>query len=116
MTPVINPWIFYLMSVVDNIGCVACIALGVCLFVLGGYFIWLFIDCFESINKQLLTKLVIAVVALSVVCSLMPNSNTITKMLVAQNVTYERVEKATDTVQSVYEDIMELFEEDTKDG
>lgn len=112
MTPVINPWIFYLMSVVDSIGCVACIALIICLITLGGYLLWLFVYCFEGINKSFLTKLVIASVALSVVCSFIPSSNTITKMLIAQNVTYERVEVATDTVQSVYEDIMGLFDEE----
>ena len=40
-----------------------------------------------------------------------PSSETITKMVIAQNVTYERVEVATNTVQTVYEDIMELFKE-----
>jgi hypothetical protein len=43
--------------------------------------------------------------------TIIPTESTITKMIVAQNVTYERVEIAADTVQSVYEDIMELFEE-----
>ena len=43
-----------------------------------------------------------------------PNSNTITKMIIAQNVTYERVEVATNTVQEVYEDIMGLFKEEEK--
>ena len=33
-------------------------------------------------------------------------------MMVAQNVTYERVEAATDVVQTVYEDIMDLFAEE----
>ena len=35
-------------------------------------------------------------------------------MLIAQNVTYERVEQATDVVSSVYEDIMNLFESEAK--
>lgn len=32
-------------------------------------------------------------------------------MIIAQNVTYERVEQATDTVTDVYNDIMDLFRE-----
>lgn len=46
--------------------------------------------------------------------AIIPDSNTITKMVIAQNVTYERVEVATDTVQEVYEDIMELLKEEPK--
>jgi hypothetical protein len=45
--------------------------------------------------------------------SLLPDKATLTKMIVAQNVTYERVEDAANVVQTVYEDIMNLFEEDT---
>ena len=52
----------------------------------------------------------IAIIAL-VLSTLVPSEKTLTKMLIAQNVTYERVETSTDTVQSVYEDIMGLFEE-----
>lgn len=33
-------------------------------------------------------------------------------MVIAQNVTYERVEQATDVVADVYDDIMDLFKQD----
>ena len=37
-------------------------------------------------------------------------------MIVAQNVTYERVETGTDIVQTVYNDIMDLFQESDESG
>lgn len=40
-----------------------------------------------------------------------PSQTTIEKMIIAQNVTYERVEQAADTVTDVYNDIMDLFRE-----
>lgn len=39
-------------------------------------------------------------------------TETIEKMVIAQNVTYERVEQATDVVADVYDDIMDLFRQD----
>jgi hypothetical protein len=61
----------------------------------------------EKLRKKLLTITVAMLIAGSVI----PTEKTITKMIVAQNVTYERVEVAADTVQTVYEDIMGLFED-----
>ena len=46
---------------------------------------------------------------------LIPSERTITRMIVAQNVTYERVETVTDTVETVYNDIINLFEEADND-
>ena len=47
-----------------------------------------------------------------------PTESTLTKMIVAQNVTYERVEMVGETVKDVYEDIISLVDgnnEDTED-
>ena len=102
MTPVISPWVFYLISVADSLITlaivVACISFAWALFYL------------TDMKKPPVLAVVLTV--LSVLTSfLTPSSDTITKMIIAQNVTYERVEVAADTVQSVYEDIMSLFEE-----
>lgn len=45
----------------------------------------------------------------------LPDKQTIEKMVIAQNVTYERVEQATDVVSNVYNDIMDLFKEEKGD-
>ena len=44
-----------------------------------------------------------------------PTQKTLEKVLIAQNVTYERVEQAADTVTDVYNDIMDLFRESESD-
>lgn len=111
MTPVINPWVIYLISVADGFLGVVMIALIVLLgallwHVIGGY---IEDDAYE--RKPIVVKLVVASFLCGLLMVFVPGEKTITKMLIAQNVTYERVEQATDTVQSVYEDIMGLFEE-----
>lgn len=118
MTPVINPWIFYLMSVVDGIGCsltILFVAVAVVLlfFVVKG---WVeqtdYHNAEESRNCYKAAKKSGVILAIIMALDVfIPTTDTITKMIVAQNVTYERVEAATDVVQTVYEDIMSMFEE-----
>ena len=113
MTPVINPLVFYAIDIVDSIKNVftAVIIFGTaCLlfYIMAKYF-----DS-EEINKKFVTRILAALLVLGFLLSFIPTSATITKMILAQNVTYERVEAATNTVKDVYEDIMELFEEDTE--
>lgn len=117
MTPVISPWVFYLMPVANKLGVIAVVALTVLIIVYVIMLVWYFICCdidddvCDGIKKA--AKKLIVPLAVSVLVYLaIPSSTTITKMLIAQNVTYDRVEAAADTVQSVYEDIMELFGED----
>lgn len=115
MTPVISPWVFYLMHLADRLETlllVVLIASGIAAIV---SFVF-YNDAYEEEDlaryKKCLKTAFVASVASGVVLSFIPGSATITKMLIAQNVTYERVEMATDTVQSVYEDIMGLFGEE----
>lgn len=119
MTPVISPWIFYIMPICENVGFM-CALLGCC-GVIASILVCIFIITEETsrygdentmktlkgVRKWLITLTVVFLFF----GAFIPSETTITKMIVAQNVTYERVEIAADTVQSVYEDIMELFEE-----
>ena len=117
MTPVISPWVFYAISVADGVKTVSIIGLAVSLVVIVVLGVMLFCEYdweeeFPDKCKnyaKYIKRFAIALVAFVLFSILVPSSNTITKMIVAQNVTYERVEVATDTVQEVYEDIMELF-------
>ena len=111
MTPIISPLTFYLMSLVNNLIdffiVVSIVSIASC-------FIYVFICCEEG---YIIKKSIVAILGTTFVISVLlyifiPSENTITKMLIAQNVTYERVEVATDTVQSVYEDIMALFDKE----
>lgn len=78
--PVVNPMVFYWMSVADKLDDVLC-------------FNHRFYHCPHAL----------------------PDKQTIEKMVIAQNVTYERVEQATDVVSNVYNDIMDLFKEEKGD-
>ena len=103
--PVINPIWFYLMSVCDSIAWIATLGLLVA-FIFGT--IMYFLDDKTKKRSKKLFVIGIVCAALSVLC---PTQKTLEKMLIAQNVTYERVEQAADTVTDVYNDIMDLFGE-----
>ena len=118
MTPVINPWLFYWMPVINNIKVIVGILLGLAIAAL---LVALIMFCMEldygdgdsdlaKFLKKLGRKLVAVIVVTSLIMVFVPNEKTLTKMIVAQNVTYERVETVTDTVEKVYNDIMNLFE------
>lgn len=117
MTPVISPWVFYLMPVCENFAFLAFMltVAGVgTLFILA---MWFGIDaqfakeetvkCMRKVGKTV----IILTVIFAVVSCLIPTEETLTKMIVAQNVTVERVDMVSDTVVTVYNDIMALFQE-----
>lgn len=115
MTPVISPWVFYLMPVCENIATVSAIATGIsglALAVVAGclvsYYNYFDEDEIGRFKHWIKLLSVITIIALLLAC-LIPSEETITKMIVAQNVTYERVDVVTDTVANVYNDIMNLF-------
>ena len=111
MTPVISPRLFYWMSVVDELKIFSCIAIIVVLVTVVVYLLWCSIEM-ETVQRNVVKRLIVAVIISAIICVFVPSSKTITKMIVAKNVTYERIGGAVDTVQSVYEDIMALFGED----
>ena len=121
MTPLINPWVFYLLSVADGV----VVASVILVIIMGGAaLIWYiattadadFLGEEELATAMRRVKTFAAVAIVSLIVSIFtPSSKTITQMLVAQNVTYERVEAAGDIVQEVYEDIMGLFEDGEKE-
>ena len=119
MTPVISPWLFYLMSIVNKVN----LLFGICIIVSGVmlFFTLMEYDCEktsfmkseEKVNslKRMIKKLVILMTTSAIALVFVPTQSTITKMIIAQNVTYERVEVVGDTVETVYNDIMALFED-----
>jgi len=119
MTPVISPWVFYLMPVCGNIVTISWVLfiLGlICLGICG--LIWLFatVDCDDEIADYLfavIKKLFVVVLVTCLLICVIPREETVIKMLIAQNVTYERVDMVSsaisDTVTNVYNDIMNLF-------
>lgn len=117
MEPVINPWLFYFIETVDTfeMAAVAVFVFGVVLF---GFGIVKMIvnkeygekdqDYLEG-KKVVKTSLVVAVISFAIIV-IVPSSDTIIKMVMAKNVTYDAVDAAKDVVIQVYNDILALFQ------
>lgn len=117
MTPVISPWVFYLMPVSSKLLgiSIALVCIGVVgmLITLGVYVddVYYMKEDDKKVYKSIGKKLLCLTLVFLFLVLIIPSGETITKMIVAQNVTYERVEAVSDTVTTVYNDIMDLFEE-----
>lgn len=97
MTPIISPWIIYWLSLCD--GAKALLIFGaVCGLV---WYVWLCLDE-RSVNKWVVTILSLALI----LGLLVPSKATALQMLVAQNVTYERVDVVEETIVDIYNDIV----------
>jgi hypothetical protein len=109
MTPIISPWVFYLMPIVNKINFIA----GAILVIGGVVALVAAIELFELGDPfpKWLKGVFIGLIFTLVVFVFTPSEKTITKMILAQNVTYERVEAVSDTVETVYNDIIELFDD-----
>ena len=118
--PVIKPWIFYVISVVSNLydacGLVALIV-GLGLLFFGGS--WLCDVVVEENKKPLpnvLKKLLIVFAISMGGVVVIPSETTMYKMLVAQYVTYENVDKATESIKESVDYIFKkLGKENKKD-
>ena len=114
MEPVINPWVFYL---IDNAGGLKWGALifGVIvglIFIMYGAFL-LDEACSKEEEKSAMKKVKTGIAILIIGFTLfliMPSSETVMKMVVAKNVTYDAVDAAKDVVVQVYNDILALFQ------
>lgn len=118
---IINPWIFYVISVVSNLKDVcdlAALIIGFGLLFFGGS--WIFKAVVEEDKKPLpnVLKKLLIVFAISVGGVVVtPSEETMYKMLVAQYVTYENVDKATESIKEGVDYIFKkLNKEDKKDG
>ena len=114
MEPVISPWVFYL---IDNAGGLkwGAFIFGVIvglIFIMYGAFL-LDEACTKKeekyAKKKVKTGIAILIIGLALFF-IMPSSETVMKMVVAKNVTYDAVDAAKDVVVQVYNDILALFQ------
>lgn len=111
--PVVNPMVFYWMSVTESLKDFLLFAgIGLCALAIALPFL------FDGLNNDELKTVLswskraaVIGVAILVIRIFIPGMETIEKMVIAQNVTYERVEQTVDVVSDVYNDIMNLFRE-----
>lgn len=110
MEPVINPWLFYFIGVADAIRIFFAVVGASCIAV-----VWLGVSYAVAEPKTEINKKPLIVVLIMLVVSilgfiLVPPSDTLIKMTIAKNVTYDAVDAAKDVVAQVYNDILALFQ------
>lgn len=126
---IINPWIFYLIEVLNGLKEVSAVAIFMTIIMLiciGIATLWLRSeDSFYRGDKNASTikafirafkKLLIVACVIASVYIVIPSEETMYKMLVAQYVTYENVDKATESIKEGVDYIFKkLNKEDKKD-
>ena len=114
MEPVISPWVFYLIDNASGLKWGALI-FGVIvgfIFIMYGAFL-LDEACNKKEEKSAIKKVKTGIAILIIGFTLFliaPSSETVMKMVVAKNVTYDTVNTAKDVVVQVYNDILALFQ------
>lgn len=103
MTPIISPWIIYFLGM--------CTGVKLILLLVGFLGGGIYIACkYLDVNERPRRSIVTLFVLISLLGILIPDEGLATKMLIAQNVTYERMEVLGETVQDIYEDIISLVD------
>ena len=103
MTPIISPWVVYCLNMCTGIKFILLI-----IGLIGGVCYILYE--LDKWNGKPKTSIITLFVFISLLGMIIPDEELATKMLIAQNVTYERVEMVGDTVKDVYEDIISLVD------
>lgn len=114
MDPVINPWVFYLIDGASTLKWGALIFGLVIGLILLFYGALSFDDADskeeeKSAKRKMKTGIAIVVIG-AVLFVFLPSSETVMKMVIAKNVTYDAVDAAKDVVVQVYNDILALFQ------
>ena len=114
MEPVISPWVFYLIDNASGLKWGALI-FGVIvgfIFIMYGAFL-LDEACNKKEEKSAIKKVKTGIAILIIGFAfflIVPSSETVMKMVVAKNVTYDAVDAAKDVVVQLYNDILALFQ------
>lgn len=99
MKPIINPWLFYLLNILDNLQlpltilfCISLVTFGVL-----GYF--KLVDMLEKEYEKLLLPTIIATCVIALLMIFIPTKETVIQMTAAKFVTPDNVESAVDVIQ-----------------
>ena len=114
MEPVISPWVFYLIDCAGTLKWGALLFGLIIGFILLGCGLWSIDEADskeekKSAIKKMKTGTTICIIGI-VLFLIVPSSETVMKMVVAKNVTYDTVNTAKDVVVQVYNDILALFQ------
>lgn len=117
--PIINPWVFYLISLCDKVS-VASTAVAVVLVSLAVFLtIGLIVDFNFVYNKRMMSKTVVILYAVGGVSALLavfvPSGTTVTAMVAANNITPETVAAVGQTVTEAAEAITQVIVQTIKE-
>lgn len=114
MEPIINPWVFYAIDISDNlkffIGLVSVIVGAIAVVSAISYVVCITDDYFDEWKLRFKTTLHTTLkylVPLIILFIFIPNSNTILKMIVADNITPHNIEVVGDTIENSIDYIFE---------
>ena len=114
--PVISPWLFYIIDLLDKLREMAIIVFWI---IVAAFFLVGFATFLEGENwedktilklKKGLKLSIIPIVITSVMYIAIPSKETIYKMLVSKYVTYENIDKATNTIKDGVDYIFEKLD------
>jgi len=121
MNPIVSPWIIYLMGIVDNIrdACIVVLIFSSMALVVAavGYYVNLYDEDEKGIemSKRFIRKSLPTVVLCILILLFVPARNTIVGMIVAENLTYDRVEKLVDTGAGSLDAVRQALKQDVID-
>ena len=112
MTPIISPWFFYLLSISTGIK----ILFGVITLIFIGATVVKLIDADSYVHEsegmksafKRAKEFFIAAIVFAILTILVPDDKTCVQMLIADNITYERLEVVGKTVEDIYGDILDF--------
>lgn len=111
-TAVISPWFFYFINIVEGLD-IAFWVFAVSGLAIGGLTLAAFamgeLDE-RDMNPKTAKKIFISGLIFMFLAILTPSQQTCVQMLIADNVTYERLEMAGNTMEGIYQDILDLTE------
>ena len=119
MNYIINPWVFYLLNILENVVSGIIIALFILGIALASYAIIWYVELPTSYDDEdkypsplaIVKKWKIPLIICIVVLVLTPSKETCYKMLIASQVTTENIESAKETVKEVADYIVESAKE-----
>lgn len=109
-TTVISPWFFYFINIVEGLD-IAFFVFAIIGLATGGVLLAALV--FEEIDEEDIKpktakKIFISGLIFIFLAILTPSQQTCVQMLIADNITYERLEVAGDTIEGIYQDILDL--------
>lgn len=112
---IINPWVFYLLGLVDSIGLMCVVFLAMFVIIFGAYAIIWFVE-FSGDDEyptpiKILKKWRVPLILSIALLVFMPSSDTVYKMMIASQVTMENIDTAKETIQDVADYIVDAVKE-----